>query len=65
MDEVTILVVTIKDGNLEIHINSQDAIQLWGLAKVIEKRADQIHNLGLAMANAQANNKKPRLVVPS
>ena len=46
-EEVTIILITIKDGNLQIHINSQDAVQLWGLAKVIEKRADDIHRMGM------------------
>jgi hypothetical protein len=62
-EEITIIQITMKDGNLQIHINSQDAIQLWGLAKVIEKRADDIHRLGMAMANAET--KKPRIVLPS
>lgn len=60
--EVTIILITMKDGNLEIHINSQDAVQLWGLAKIIEKRADDIHRMGMAIANG--GSKKPRLVLP-
>jgi hypothetical protein len=60
--EVTIIHVAVKNGNLEIQIPSQDAVQLWGLAKVIEKRADDIHRLGMAMANAET--KKPRIVLP-
>ena len=58
--QVVVLVTITKEGSLEIRINGTDALQLWGLAKIIEKRADELHFQGMAMAN----QKKPRILRP-
>jgi hypothetical protein len=57
-EEVDIIRISVVDGNLNIRINSMDAVQLWGLAKIIEKRADEIHFQGMMIAN----QKKPRII---
>jgi hypothetical protein len=60
-EEVIIVQVSVVDGNLQIAIPSNDAMMLWGIAKMIEKRADEVHYQAMSMVAS----KKSKLAVPS
>ena len=58
-EEVVIIHIAVGDKGLEVHINSDDYMMLWGLARLIEKRADDVQ----MRAMSAVTSKKPRLVV--
>ena len=56
------LIITLNDtGAMEIHVQGFTAIQLWGIAKQIEKFGDD----AAILSQMRQQDKKPRLVVPS
>ena len=59
VEPILIVQVASVEGNLQITIPSNDAMLLWGIAKMIEKRADEVHFQAMSMVT-----KKSKLVVP-
>jgi hypothetical protein len=60
VEALVIVQVVSIEGNLQINIPSNDAMLLWGIAKMIEKRADEVHFQAMSMIQS----KKSKLVVP-
>jgi hypothetical protein len=60
-EEVTTIVkVAMGQDGLIVQIPSNDYMLLWGIAKLIEKRADEVQFQTMSMAAA----KKPKLFKP-
>jgi hypothetical protein len=60
-EEVTIIVnIVMGPDGLIVQIPSNDYMLLWGIAKLIEKRADEVHFQQMSMLAA----KKSKLLVP-
>ena len=60
-EQAPLMVITEgDDGSMQVIINETSPIVLWGIAKLIEKRADEV-NLQQSML---ARSRKPTLVVP-
>jgi hypothetical protein len=57
----TVLVTIDENANVVFHIAGFNPMQLWGIAKVIERHANEIDE----NAKLMAMSRKPKLVVPS
>jgi hypothetical protein len=55
----TILITVDESGSLNVHIEGFNPVMLWGLAKVLERRADEIQ----MQAEAAAIIRKPKLTI--